>query len=428
MNTFSCDVRLWAAAQQGLTDEVEHCLHAGATFAGTQSALHVAACNNHADIVRALCASGADANGTDPCIVPKMISFNSMHLACKVGSAAAVVALLECKASPLGARNNLHVAATRGHTVIAEALVDAKADVCQLDENGRTALSLAAVHSTPVLDVLLRAGAGGSDAAMLDALSRAVGSSNIEATEKLLQTGVTEKLVQTGSVDVNARVDNLLCCAAHNGSANIVGILLRFKAFVDDVPWMQTTPLIVAIRSEFSRPAVIQLLIAAKADVNRGTERKIGSTVTGSFISPLLAAVETVRHSRHNVRVLLNAKAYCNAVCNPFSASGVSPMTERTTAPVRSPIHVAASDGRDAIMRMLIMAKACLNTVCGGQSLMHAAVAAPNSKAVACLLAARVSANKRDASGRTVMDIARRNAGRDTVRLLLDAKAKYSNR
>lgn len=127
-----------------------------------RSALHVAARENHAALVNALLAKGADVNAGSK--GERENGKTALMFAAQMGHAAVVQSLLDKGAnvneSTDYGKTALMFAAEYGHAAIAQVLLDKGADVNATAQDGKTALRYAATKGhTSIVELLKKAGA-----------------------------------------------------------------------------------------------------------------------------------------------------------------------------------------------------------------------------------------------------------------------------
>jgi len=114
------------------------------SFGNSSTALHWAAINNHADVVRVLVQRKASLAATDT------LGFTPLHHAAAYNRPIVAESLIELKAS-LAVNNKdgqspLHLTATRNNVEVAKVLLQHRADVSAATNRGVTALDLAMAH------------------------------------------------------------------------------------------------------------------------------------------------------------------------------------------------------------------------------------------------------------------------------------------
>jgi uncharacterized protein len=221
----------------------------------------------------------------------------------------------------------------------------------------------------------------------LNPLTRAVQHGWIKVANYLLAHGA----------DVNANNSEVLFNATRDGNRTMVEWLLSHDADVNtaDPIHSDETPLHIAAENNF--PAVVEVLLANKADMN--AKNSYDKT-------PLFAAVEA--NHPEIVKLLLDAGA------NP----DLEDMAKRT------PLGLAVNNNRLDIIRLLLAQRADVNLKesAGNSSLMNA-VWGNWSERVKLLLAAGANVNMENDQGRTALSYAAENGSPEIVKLLLAAQA-----
>ena len=236
------------ASLSGFLELVELLLERGAEVNGQRSdggtALHLAAVSNREEVVDLLLAAGATADAKD-------FAKHSTPVHCAgVGGNAAIVATL-CKATSRGDANAcgkrgwrpLHAAAHCGKLEACMALVKAGADPDNLNDEGVSALTLAAVGGNlPLVQFLLPLT---KDSAMV----AADGLTPMHKATLALKPEVVKYLVSSGRVAVDARSrsnQTSLHLAAWQSSAECAAVLIDAGADLDAQTEDGDTPLLQA--------------------------------------------------------------------------------------------------------------------------------------------------------------------------------------
>ena len=197
--------------------------------------------------------------------------------------------------------------------------------------------------------------------------------------------------------DVNANNSEALFSATQAGNRTMVELLLNHGADINasDLKYWGETSLYIAAENNF--PAVVEVLLANKADVN---------AKSSSSKTPLFAAVEA--NHPEIVKLLLDAGA------NP----DLEDMAERT------PLGLAVMNNHLDIVRLLLAQRSDVNLKesAGNSSLMNAAWGNWPER-VKLLLAAGANVNMENDQGRTALSYAAENGSPEIVKLLLAAQA-----
>jgi ankyrin repeat protein len=213
------------AAERGNAGRVRELLEkrpdlADETDGRTLSALHYAASEGHAEVVRVLLDSGAD---------PKVSALGGMtplFLAAAGGHAPVVVLLVEHGADP-NARspwNPVRVAAGEGHAGVVRALLDLGAD--PEGHNIPPLMAAASNGHLGIMDMLVKAGAKVNRVTLEDfssALTVAASRGQVEAVQWLVAHGAN-----VNHDDVHGRTALML--AEENGHPAVVDLLKQYGA------------------------------------------------------------------------------------------------------------------------------------------------------------------------------------------------------
>ncbi|KAJ1558323.1 hypothetical protein HK405_013943, partial [Cladochytrium tenue] len=319
---------LHLAAQDGKYEVAEVLLERGAAVRARDrfhnTPLHDAAARGHVDIVGLLLRNGADVKAVGE------RGRRPIHLAAEARSPALMVRLLDAGAA-VDARDSalntaLHYAAERGDTVLAATVLARGADVEAANASGQRPLHKAS--SSAMVQLLLAHGAS-------PAARDTVGNTAAHSAAQRDGTATLAALLAGGAdVDaVGAQGRRPLHVAAHAGADRSLWVLLQARAAVDARDGDGRTALLVATRLG-SRQAM-RLLLAGGADPNGGDGG--GGVEDGQ--RPVHAAC--VHWRREVLQQLLEAGA------------SVSARDGRG----RTPLHVAATHGHVALVKLLLAAR-----------------------------------------------------------------------
>lgn len=325
------------------------------------TALHFAAEEGHADIIRALCNAGADADASTT------LGGRPLHAAAQKGHVRAVEALLACGCNTETLLNEdttpLYLAALEGHAAVVRALVAGGASL------------------TPT--ITYSAGAA----------SKAVAFSQRHDWRPNAEPG-------NGATPLHA--------AAEHGHADVVEELLEAGAPVDDRSMSGVSPLHLA--SGYGRGAVIRLL------VERGATVDLGDRTGATPLSHSVASAETVAQ-------LLAFGADPNAPRRD-GATAVHAAVSLGNAPVVRALVAhggrAATRTRDGATPLLVAATDdALIDALQNASDFRDALAVPGPGAVASI----VSHSREERAGDAPLTVAVRKGARKAAQLLLDLGA-----
>ena len=433
---------LHVASAMGHLEATQELLASGATLVDAThkfaqcTALHFAAEMGHVGVIQALCTAGADSNAR------KTTGGTPLHTAADCDQPRAVRALLAppCRADHSVLLNGdtapLYLAAQRGFTRAAAALLDAGADMNF--EMPRAIFSMAV--SVPGAAEPL--GAGGLYSAKnterangATALHAAVENGHRATVALLLERGAKQLASMEGvpplvlalqyrhpdialalarakpAPDLNVRTpqdgSSALFVAAGAGYTTVVRTLLRLGAIVDLANYAGATPLShAALRGQQS---VISLLLEAGASPRLGPPEDGGALHAalrgGALRGRALAAVvdALLSHgaearsadSRGTEALLVAASTGELATCATIlragaNASASSPAPSAVTALMR-----AAANGHVSVVELLLGSGADANTRAGpkmhGATALYLAAQGTHSAAVEALLRSRAS-------------------------------------
>ena len=328
-----------------------------------ETALCEAAGRGHLAIVQVLLEHGGAVDA------PDLLGDTPLHRAAHAGFKSVVEALLAAKAD-VNARNGrgwtpLHSAAAQGFKGVAEVLLAAKADVNARNMRGDTPLHLAAaVGETALVELLLAH----------------------KAEVNIKNTGPAQDSYHGPAQDLY-----------HNELDRTSG----------------ATPLVGAILGR--HPAVVKLLLAAKAETNFECEAGGFTFAEGlgtARVSPLGFALRV--SSPEIVALLLDSGANPNAQV---------PLSGAQRAARFPPLAGAASSGQREIAQLLLAHKADPNMPdAEGKTPLHWAVLGNHIELVKLLLASHAEINRQDTSGETPLSCAVLGH-KDIAAALLEARA-----
>lgn len=271
-----CSALFWAACH-GYTKVVQLCLDTGAppssrmkrskmySFRGP-TPLHCAVRWEHEDVVRVLCASGADMDirdesGQSPLLLAVM--FRQMPIVRILVEAGADVHTRDIYSC-----TPLLKAAKDDSDEISRFLIDSGAEVDARDRYGRTALSLAAEGARDsVVRLLLSRGAdvhSRDDTCFWTPLSWAAtagGSDRARAVQRLL-------IEHGADVNVRDRLGRTPLCRALPRSVRAAEFLIQNGAVVDACNESGRTPLSLLAEDDDADADMVRLLLDSGADIN----------------------------------------------------------------------------------------------------------------------------------------------------------------
>jgi ankyrin repeat protein len=220
-----CSMTFFQAAERGDADRVEELLRerpnlADETDGRTLSALHYAASEGHADVVRVLLDGGADPR------VSALGGMTPLFLAAAGGHAEVAVILVK-RGADANARspwNPVRVAAGEGHLEVVRALLKVGAD--PEGHNIPPLMAAASAGHLEIMDLLVKAGAKVNRVTLDDfssALTVAASRGQIEAVQWLIAHGAN-----VNHDDVHGRTALML--AEENGHPAVVDLLKQHGA------------------------------------------------------------------------------------------------------------------------------------------------------------------------------------------------------
>jgi ankyrin repeat protein len=265
---------------------------------------------------------------------------------------------------------------------------------------GRTFVIAAKAGNTAMVQAMLSSSALRPEALsprLGEALRVAMAAGHEETAQTLIDAGACS------TEDFNR--DDLLMAAAEGGCAGIVSQLLASGARVDG------SDLFITPLSKASAPAVVRVLLDAKAAVNRENA------------TPVLLA--SCRESQpESVRMLLEAKA---PVLAPTSKSDSCPLLEAL-----SPIQHQNLEGKLAVLSLLLDAGADIRNAAAGCTAMHVCgmTSGEDMVATAALVLDRdpTQLDFANRSGMTPLALAAKDGFVDMVRFLIARGANVNAR
>ena len=159
---------------------------------------------------------------------------------------------------------------------VAKLLIGKGADISAKDEIGETPLLNAAGANLAIAEMLIAQGAdvNAVDLPGFTPLMNAAGTGNAALVKILLAKGAKpnavtgDRMIKVKNGDVRLARFTPLLLAATYGPPLLVDELLKAGAKVDAQDIRGMTPLHYAVSSDYADPAIVRLLLAAKADVN----------------------------------------------------------------------------------------------------------------------------------------------------------------
>lgn len=333
------------------------------------TSLHWAAARGYGAVMRELLAYHANPNA------PSIYQETPLHQACRTGTAESVKVLLNGRAD-LEARSNdgqtpLHLAVQNGDLQIIRVLLDRGADLYACSNAQETPLHIAAKHKGEIKKELVNW-----------LLFKAVGLGDLEAVKRALRWGA-----DVNGYRFNGEGETPLHLAAGAGHINVVRELLDRGADINARNNDKETPLHCA--ALYGRVEVVKELLQRGAEVN-----------VHSFHEPM-----PIRHApdiHHEGRV-------------EFSLRRLAMLQNKHG---KTPLHVAAYNGHETVVKELLNAGADVNARDAAQiTPLHMA---RSVEVVAELLNRGADVNVHDISGHTPLHDAACRSRADIVKILLD--------
>ena len=327
---------------------------------------------------------------------------SALRHAARRDSEDAVEMLLSLKADPNSSNSKgftpLMIACGRGNIRIATLLLQARANINQLKNDGDTALMYACLSKTPLNDLvrlLIEYGANiniKSTKLQRTALMNAAGRGHTSIVQYFLEQGAP---VNTQDVDGATS----LMLASQFGHPETVRVLLDYGADANMLAWSEEvyqTALMLACAE--MRTVCVDLLLDGGADPN----------LCVSAYSPLSAACFTTGHDQPMDPTIL--EKLLSAGGNPNTQTG----QDGSTA-----LMIAASEGYDKGVQVLLNASADVNIQSSdGDTALHYAAYKGNLGISKMLLASGARASLTNSNGDTPLDYAQSNGHHGVCELL----------
>ena len=384
----------------------------------------------------------------------------ALMIAAQHGHLRPVHFLIKAGATPEDVNAALFSASEKGHVVVIEALLAARADVNAQDAYGETPLRMAAQYNhAAAVRVLLEHGAtmignenalwracSHGNADMLDALLaakaevnlvNAVGHTPLMRAVSSGSIDAVKKLVLEANADVHPRNrdgDTALSFAVTQGHVHIMKLLIAAKASIIQENCDPEIPArtLLMLAADTGRALSVKVLLAAGAGAQIDARDADGWTALA--IATLYGYIDVMK-------LLITAKADVNIMnsrleCPLFLACENSRIeatqllldagatVELQNAEGWTPMLVSAYADCIELMQMLIDAKADVNTRSDrGRTPLITVVGHSDTDAVKLLLAAGARVDSKNQDGDHELHIAAQTANVDITRVLIDAKA-----
>ncbi|MDB5825321.1 MAG: ankyrin repeat-containing protein [Herminiimonas sp.] len=386
------------------------------------SALHLAALNNHLDAVKCLLQAGSNPN------LPHRISGDTpLHMAASHGHVEVVDALTKSQDINVDQTDRrgftpLHRAVHKNHPEVVASLVAAKADMCRPNpESRRTPLTKAVTrgHLELVTALLNRANVAGHTrssansspfAPLLPDVDRIDGKGDT-ALQLATSSGQEElvRILLNAGANVNIRHattrNTPLLLAAESGNTRIAEMLLC-QIGIDLNAWNAEGETAIHLAVSNDDAELLQRLLDAGANVN------IANPVTSQ--TALMLAF--TKDNAGIAKMLLRHPGIDHGRMNEFGYAA---------------LHLTTFDNRPELVQCLLAAgtDVSLPTLCGAETALTIAIKAGNHKIVRMLLAQRrVDLNCPDKSGNTALHYAVLADQPELVQTFLTAGADASVR
>lgn len=302
--TANGDTLLMLAAQSGSLDAVRLLIDSGADLGGRdgqgRTVLMFAAIGTSVDIAQTLLAKGAPVNKTDS------TGITALMYAVRPGGLGVVSMLLsagaDARKQDANGEDALMRAASADLPQIARQLLRSRANAKLCSKDGGTALMAASIGSPAIVQDLIAAGAevDRHSSAYKTALIYASELHHPDSVRILLKAGASPQLTdEDGLTPLLAACQSAL--GTTEGVTATIDALLKGGASPNERDRTGATGLFYLVRDSARPPGAIELLLAARADVN--ARDHIGRT-------PLMQAAE-YRSSR-SIETLLHGRANPN--------------------------------------------------------------------------------------------------------------------
>jgi cytohesin len=428
--------------------------------------LHLAARNGHTATAEMLLGHGTAVGARDPRDV------TPLHLAAAQGQLAVAALLLDrgarVDAADESGRTPLHEAARYGRREVAELLLTRGADVNARRRDGDTPLHDAAAAGQKRMVALLLARGADADAADLDSrtpLHLATLSEDeppgqeTMPEERVDRHGVVEVLLKQGAdpdaLDVSDRGLDLrrspLDHALEKGRTDLADLLAARGAALDvcqairlgkkdrvaallpddDTPAEdRETTYRAALRcaAEVGDVESVRLLVARGADPRDGLE-PAAREGNKAVVELLLGKVRSEERAGAIDFALRGAVEHGQRELAECLLGRGGSLDNEPDKDGRTPLHDAACDGNEDLLRLLLERGAQVDAVDRlGMTALHVAANRGIAEAVKVLISHKADVNARDKEGQTPLHWAARYGQKDAVQALLDGHADVSAR
>ena len=314
----------------------------------------------------------------------------------------AVEMLLRLEADPNTSDSDgdtpLTIACGRGNIRIATLLLQARANINQLDNNGYTVLMDACLSETPLNDLVRLLIEYGADINIKDTKQQRTA---LMAAAQHGHTSIVQYLLEQGAPVNTQDVKGVtsLMMASQNGHPETVRVLLDYGADANMLAWyekMYQTALMLACFNQIT--ACVDLLLDGGADPN----------LCDSKISPLKAACYTTGHDQPMDPTILEK----------LLSAGANPNTQ--TGPYgNTALIMAAQYGYDKGVQVLLKASADVNIQnSNGYTALHWAAYKGHLGICKMLLASGARASHTASNGNRPLDDAQSNGNHEVCELL----------
>ena len=243
------------------------------------SALSVASKHGHIDIVKLLLTNGVEVSSSNNKNVSALIA------ACEGGHCEIVGCLLDAGADinivqrKLGTA--LRIACKHGHTAVVELLLARGATINLTDRHGATPLITACrANKGDVVALLLK---NNADMTVVDcdgcnALTTSCEAGATDAAEHLLKAGADANAI----VSIDGFKGTLFGYACSKDNADLMRLLVKYGALVDETDSKGDTPLILMCKLGESGAGTVKVLLELHADINKANYRGRTPLMTAS--------------------------------------------------------------------------------------------------------------------------------------------------